>query len=58
MVLLGGRHLRELVGTCSCCNKEVYCLDGFLNGVLSDEKYIYCMECYENLFKEKENPQS
>lgn len=50
--------LRELVGICKCCNKDIYCLDGFLNGVLTEEKEIHCFECYENLKEKKENPQS
>jgi len=48
----------ELVGCCCSCRKEVYCLDGFLNGVHRDKKEIYCFECFEKLVNEKENPQS
>ncbi|MBO0958213.1 hypothetical protein J1P26_00590 [Neobacillus sp. MM2021_6] len=50
--------MRELVGICKCCNKDIYCLDGFLNGILTEEKEIHCFECYENHKEEKENPQS
>jgi hypothetical protein len=49
--------MRELVGTCTCCGKDIFCLDGFFNGMISDKKEIYCFECYETKEKE-ENPQS
>ncbi|MFK9093401.1 hypothetical protein [Bacillus salipaludis] len=39
--------MQELIGTCKCCNKKIYCLDGFYNGVVTDEKENYCFECYE-----------
>jgi hypothetical protein len=48
--------MKELVGKCKCCSKEIYCLDGFFNGIHTKEKEIYCFECYEE--KDKENPQS
>ncbi|WP_172799222.1 hypothetical protein [Bacillus sp. FJAT-29814] len=50
--------MRELVGTCKCCNKEIYCLDGFFNGVITEEKQIYCFDCHEKISKEEETPQS
>jgi hypothetical protein len=40
--------MRELVGTCTCCEKEIYCLDGFLNGVITENKELYCFECYQS----------
>lgn len=40
--------MREKVGTCTCCKKELYCLDGFLNGVITDNKELYCFECYQS----------
>jgi hypothetical protein len=39
--------MRELVGACTCCNKDIFCLDGFFNGVITDEKEVYCFDCYE-----------
>ncbi|MEH7176622.1 hypothetical protein [Neobacillus vireti] len=48
--------MKELVGICSTCSKEIFCLDGFLNGVQSDERKLYCFDCYES--SEEENPQS
>jgi hypothetical protein len=38
-------RIQELVGTCSVCHKNVYCLDGFLNGVISEAKELFCNEC-------------
>jgi hypothetical protein len=39
--------MKELVGNCCECKKEIYCLDGFLNGVVKD-KNIYCFECFDS----------
>ncbi|CRK83872.1 hypothetical protein [Neobacillus massiliamazoniensis] len=50
--------MRELVGTCTCCNKDIFCLDGFFNGVITDEKEIYCFDCYKIKEKKGENLQS
>jgi hypothetical protein len=47
--------MKELVGYCASCTKEIYCLEGFFNGVQSDDGKIYCFECYETM--NKENPQ-
>ncbi|WP_419956304.1 hypothetical protein ACN6MT_14330 [Neobacillus niacini] len=48
--------MKELIGHCTTCDKEIYCLDGFFNGVQSDDRKIYCFECYES--NQKENPQA
>ncbi len=45
--------MKELIGTCTSCSKEVFCLDGFFNGVHTDEKELYCFECYEGTKKMK-----
>ncbi|MDP4083821.1 MAG: hypothetical protein Q8934_04305 [Bacillota bacterium] len=45
--------MKELVGHCSCCGKEIFCLDGFFNGIHTDDKKIFCFECHENTKKEK-----
>lgn len=59
MILLilakGEVKMKELVGYCASCTKEIYCLEGFFNGVQSDDGKIYCFECYETM--NKENPQ-
>lgn len=38
--------MRELVGTCTGCGSEVYCLGGFLNGISKNGK-LFCLECSE-----------
>jgi hypothetical protein len=38
--------MKELVGNCCKCQKEIYCLDGFFNGVVQD-KQVYCFECID-----------
>ncbi|WP_269431568.1 hypothetical protein [Bacillus sp. SA1-12] len=37
--------MQEKVGKCSVCHKTIYCLDGFLNGVITDDKILYCFSC-------------
>lgn len=49
-------RMKELVGYCSTCSKEIYCLDGFFNGVQSDDRKMYCFECFEESTHE-EDPQ-
>ena len=39
--------MKELVGTCCECGKNLYCLDGFFNGVLTEEKQTICFGCVE-----------
>lgn len=46
--------MRELVGTCTVCGKDVYCLDGFLNGVY-EEGQLICMECLKNEKNKEDN---
>jgi hypothetical protein len=40
--------MREFVGYCESCSKEIFCLDGFLNGVWEEEN-LYCFDCKEEL---------
>jgi hypothetical protein len=49
--------MKELIGSCLSCSKEVFCLDGFFNGVHTDQNELYCFECYEGS-KRDEDPQS
>ncbi|SUV07408.1 Uncharacterised protein [Cytobacillus firmus] len=30
--------MKELVGCCAVCGKDLYCLDGFFNGVHNEKK--------------------
>lgn len=48
--------MKELIGQCTSCLKEIYCLDGFFNGVQTEDHKIYCFECFES--NKEENPQS
>ncbi|GIP31372.1 hypothetical protein J2TS4_05820 [Paenibacillus sp. J2TS4] len=41
--------MKEYIGGCCQCDKEVYCMDGFLNGVVGDDGALYCFECYTDL---------
>ncbi|MDQ1145315.1 hypothetical protein QE429_002142 [Bacillus sp. SORGH_AS 510] len=49
--------MKELVGTCKCCSKSIYCLEGFFNGVHTEENEIYCFDCFETILTKNENPQ-
>ena len=40
----------ELIGTCVNCGKEIYCRDGFLDGVYIEGK-LYCFACAEEAEK-------
>lgn len=37
--------MKELVGKCTSCQKDVYCRDGFLDGVLNDNGCLLCFHC-------------
>ncbi|WP_257008220.1 hypothetical protein [Bacillus sp. FJAT-45350] len=37
----------ENVGTCFHCKKNIYCLDGFFNGMKQEDGNIICFDCYE-----------
>ncbi len=39
--------MEEFVGTCTYCGKDIYCKDGFLNGVLDEEQMVLCYDCAE-----------
>ncbi|WP_181833229.1 hypothetical protein [Bacillus taeanensis] len=38
--------MKELVGCCVSCGKEIYCQNGFLNGVIRDDQLLQCFPCY------------
>jgi hypothetical protein len=38
--------LKEYVGECQICGKEVYCLDGFIDGVVNKDGVI-CFSCVD-----------
>ncbi|MBM7692591.1 hypothetical protein JOC77_002021 [Peribacillus deserti] len=35
----------ELAGICSVCGKEIYCRDGFLDGVIDQKSGLLCYAC-------------
>lgn len=43
--------VNELVGKCSSYGKTLYCMDGFFNGVHTEDQLTLCFECHEK--KEK-----
>ncbi|KGX83541.1 hypothetical protein [Pontibacillus marinus] len=46
--------MKELVGYCTKCEQEVFCLNGFLEGEVTNEKEIICYKCLEE--KDKKTP--
>lgn len=39
--------MQELVGYCISCNKPVFCQDGFINGLVLEDKTLLCFDCSE-----------
>jgi hypothetical protein len=39
--------MKEPVGQCSSCKKDLYCLEGFFNGIILDNKELICFDCHE-----------
>jgi hypothetical protein len=46
--------MKEKVGECMKCQKEIYCLDGFLNGVVLDNGDVVCFDCDDDCTKTEE----
>lgn len=44
--------MKELVGTCCICGNNLYCLDGFFNGLHTDDNKTFCFDCAEDTAKE------
>ncbi|GEK59456.1 hypothetical protein MHA01_23610 [Marinococcus halophilus] len=40
--------MEEYLGQCSVCGKEIYCRDGFFEGVHEGGR-LYCFECFKQL---------
>ncbi|UJF34519.1 hypothetical protein [Paenibacillus hexagrammi] len=38
--------MRELVGSCKCCGKAIYCDHGFLNGMVMEDRTLLCFDCF------------
>jgi hypothetical protein len=43
--------MREHVGVCHICTRDIYCLDGFLNGIIDDKGQLTCLECLDSEHK-------
>ncbi len=48
--------MKELVGYCTKCEREVFCLNGFLEGEVTDEKEVICFDCLQEKDKRKPWP--
>jgi hypothetical protein len=46
--------MKERVGECLLCKKELFCLDGFFQGQVKDTGETYCFLCFEELKKESD----
>jgi hypothetical protein len=44
--------MKELVGHCFICQKEVFCMDGFFQGEVSNSGETLCIICAEKKKKE------
>lgn len=40
--------LDELVGHCELCGKQILCQNGFLNGIVREDKCLICFDCSDN----------
>ncbi|MFF2484523.1 hypothetical protein [Paenibacillus sp. NPDC058071] len=40
--------MKEFIGYCALCKKPLYCLDGFLDGIVRDDKSAICFVCASN----------
>jgi hypothetical protein len=45
--------MQELIGFCKYCHKPVYCLDGFFDGVILENREISCFQCDNKLNKDE-----
>jgi hypothetical protein len=39
--------MQELVGECKACKKQIFCHDGFIDGVVLDDNTLLCFECFD-----------
>ncbi|WP_458633254.1 hypothetical protein [Paenibacillus sp. CMAA1364] len=37
--------MQEFVGYCNECGNSSFCLDGFLNGIVLEDKSLLCFDC-------------
>jgi hypothetical protein len=46
--------VKELVGKCEKCKKELFCLDGFFQGEIGLSGKLFCLSCYIEEKKESD----
>ncbi|MBD2869910.1 hypothetical protein [Paenibacillus arenilitoris] len=47
--------MRELVGSCKACGHDIYCFDGFLDGIVLEDKSLICFGCMEKADEGKQS---
>lgn len=40
--------MKELVGYCTQCEREVFCVNGFLEGEVTEEQKVICFNCVQD----------
>ncbi|GIO23613.1 hypothetical protein [Oceanobacillus sp. J11TS1] len=38
---------KEFVGTCASCRKQIYCNNGFLEGIIQENHTLICFSCQD-----------
>lgn len=39
--------MQEFVGSCKECKKQIFCNDGFISGVVLEDKNLICFNCFD-----------
>ncbi|HLQ70622.1 MAG TPA: hypothetical protein VK142_02415 [Bacillota bacterium] len=47
--------MKEYIGSCHHCGKDIYCENGFFNGVLLPGHIYRCFECDDEISKEQKD---
>jgi hypothetical protein len=50
--------MKEYAGICSVCGRDIHCQDGFLNGIVNENKTMCCFDCHEELNKKPDKSDS
>lgn len=43
--------MQELVGHCKECKREIVCNDGFICGIILEDKSLVCFDCSDKVQK-------
>lgn len=46
--------MEEFIGGCIICKKEIYCINGFLNGIIHPDGTLRCFSCDKDSFSKEE----